>query len=295
MTLPFGPGTRERVQDGGARAGSRQSRPAVAQNKCSGSEPPAAYFREVPGAAMPRCISASTPAGVTLAMADCSLFFQPLTTSPSPRIMASKPVLATSAGSSFFGRADLGVHHVGALEEFGLGGARHQAGHGDAGVLQLGAQREGEGVEERLGAVVDRLEGAGHEAGDRAGDQDPAAAAGPHVAADLVHQIERAGDVGVDHMPHVVEVLIEERLAEATAGIGEQCLDRPAGNGRIELYRRPRSWRDRPRTASTLTPSRRSSSAARWIAGSSAAISEIEAVHGASPGELVGRCRWRRR
>ena len=35
-------------------------------------------------------------------MADCLLFLQPLTTSPSPFIMASKPILATSAGSSFF-------------------------------------------------------------------------------------------------------------------------------------------------------------------------------------------------
>ncbi len=47
------------------------------------------FFVPEPGAAIPRCCSASMPAGVTLAIADCSLFFQPLTTSPSPRIMAS--------------------------------------------------------------------------------------------------------------------------------------------------------------------------------------------------------------
>ena len=41
-------------------------------------------------------------AGVTEAIAVWSLFIQPDTTSPSPRIMASNPVLATSAGSSFF-------------------------------------------------------------------------------------------------------------------------------------------------------------------------------------------------
>ena len=38
---------------------------------------------------------------MTLATAAWSLFFQPLTTSPSPRNIASKPDLATSAGSSF--------------------------------------------------------------------------------------------------------------------------------------------------------------------------------------------------
>jgi len=39
--------------------------------------------------------------GVTFAIAVCSLFFQPLTTSPSPDIIASKPTLATIRGSSF--------------------------------------------------------------------------------------------------------------------------------------------------------------------------------------------------
>src|SRR6266478_8586005 len=39
---------------------------------------------------------------MTVASADCSLFFHPLTTSASPRIMASKPIRATSAGSAFF-------------------------------------------------------------------------------------------------------------------------------------------------------------------------------------------------
>jgi len=42
------------------------------------------------------------PAGVIDAMAVCSLLCQPVTTSPSPFIIALKPVLATSAGSSFF-------------------------------------------------------------------------------------------------------------------------------------------------------------------------------------------------
>src|SRR5688572_29762716 len=60
-----------------------------------------------PGSVMPRCISARTADGVTNAIAERSLFIQPVTTSPSPFIMASKPVFATSAGSSFFDCATL--------------------------------------------------------------------------------------------------------------------------------------------------------------------------------------------
>lgn len=95
------------------------------ESLCRGSY----FLSAVPGAACLRCSSAVTAAGRTLAMAACSLFCQPDTTSRSPFIMASNPTLATSAGSSFC-RADLGVEHVGAFEEIGLGGARHQAGDG---------------------------------------------------------------------------------------------------------------------------------------------------------------------
>ena len=45
---------------------------------------------------------AKRPAGVTEAIAVWSLFCHPATTSPAPRIIASNPVFATSAGSSFF-------------------------------------------------------------------------------------------------------------------------------------------------------------------------------------------------
>ena len=55
----------------------------------------------MPGSACLRCICASTLAGVTFAAAAWSLFFQPETTSPSPSLIALKPTLATSAGSSF--------------------------------------------------------------------------------------------------------------------------------------------------------------------------------------------------
>ena len=56
----------------------------------------------VPGFACRRCCSAKRPAGVTEAIAVWSLFCHPATTSPAPRIIASNPVFATSAGSSFF-------------------------------------------------------------------------------------------------------------------------------------------------------------------------------------------------
>jgi hypothetical protein len=58
--------------------------------------------------------------GVTFAAA-WTLFFQPLTTSPSPRIMASKPDLATSAGSSFACCPTLGVQHLRPGETLGRG------------------------------------------------------------------------------------------------------------------------------------------------------------------------------
>ena len=57
-------------------------------------------------------------------------------------------------------------------------------------VLDLVPQGEGERVDEGLGAVVDRLVGPRHEAGNRAGDQDAAGALGAHVAADLLDEVQ---------------------------------------------------------------------------------------------------------
>src|SRR5438477_3605622 len=59
------------------------------------------YLAALPGSAARRCRSASMSEGVTSAIAERSLLCQPVTTSPSPRIIASKPCLATLAGSSF--------------------------------------------------------------------------------------------------------------------------------------------------------------------------------------------------
>ena len=63
---------------------------------------------------------------------------------------------------------DFGIHHVGPIEKFGFSRARHQRGDRDAFlILQLVAERVGEAVDEGFGAVVDRLETAWDEAGDR--------------------------------------------------------------------------------------------------------------------------------
>jgi hypothetical protein len=49
------------------------------------------HFFAEPGSAILRCWLARTPAGVTLAAADCTLFLNPLTTSPTPFVIASNP------------------------------------------------------------------------------------------------------------------------------------------------------------------------------------------------------------
>ena len=88
-------------------------------------------------------------------------------------------------------------------------------------------ERIGEGIEKGLCAVVDGLIGARHQLGDRADNENLAGAARAHVAADLLDQIQRAGDVGIDHVAHIGEILVEKSLAETAPGIGEQRLDGP--------------------------------------------------------------------
>src|SRR6185437_4868624 len=43
---------------------------------------------------------------------------------------------------------------------------------------------------------------------------------------DFVQQVERAGDVGIDHPHDVGEVLVEKRLPQTAPGIGEKRVDR---------------------------------------------------------------------
>jgi hypothetical protein len=116
-------------------------------------------------------------------------------------------------GVVFFLCADLGVHHVGALKEIGLGRTRHEARYGHAGVLQLMPDGEAEGVDEGFAAVVDGLVAARREACDRTGDEDATVAARPHLAPDFLHEINGTGDIHVNDVAAGLEVLIEERAA----------------------------------------------------------------------------------
>ena len=77
-----------------------------------------------------------------------------------------------------------------------------------------------------LRAVVDRLEGARHVPGDRAGDQHLALAALDHPLHDRLDQQQGAGDVGVDDVLPLVRALVEEAVTEAVAGIGDEHVDR---------------------------------------------------------------------
>ena len=56
----------------------------------------------------------------------------------------------------------------------------------------------------------------------------------PHVLPDL-DEIDGAGDVGVDDAQDVVEVLIEEALAQTAPGVGQQRLHRTSPDQAIKL------------------------------------------------------------
>jgi hypothetical protein len=129
-------------------------------------------------------------------------------------------------------RAHLGVQHAGPRKELGVRGARHQAGHRDARVLELVAQRRRERIDKRLGPVVNRLEATRREARDRARQQDAAPALLAHRLPHLLHQVNRARDIGVDHVQHRGKVLVQEAVAQAVAGIGQQRVHRAAPHGR---------------------------------------------------------------
>jgi hypothetical protein len=79
------------------------------------------------------------------------------------------------------------------------------------------------------------LVGAGHEARDRACDQDAAAPALAHVLSDPLNEVDGAGHVGVDDSKNVIEVLIEKPFAQTASGVGQERLDRTSSNQCIEL------------------------------------------------------------
>ena len=93
-----------------------------------------------------------------------------------------------------------------------------------------------------------------------------------HVVADLVDQIDGTGHVGLDDVPRLVKILVEESMAQATPGVCEQRIDRSAVGRGIKLIdalgRRQVGLKGFHLTA----PAPRSDVAACSMAGSSAAI-----------------------
>jgi hypothetical protein len=62
--------------------------------------------------------------------------------------------------------------------------------------------------------------------------QDAALVPHAHASAQLLEQVDSAGDVGVDDVSHLVEILAEEALAQAVPGVGEQHVHgAPFGGG----------------------------------------------------------------
>ncbi len=135
------------------------------------------------GAAPPscRCCSASMPDGVTLATADPLVLpaDSPHRLRPSSS-RRNRPARHPPDRPSLPGHGR-GIHHLRALEELGFGRARHQAGHR---YLHCPSARcasaNDEAVHEGLGAVIDRLECARHEAGDGPRQQDSSTVARAH-------------------------------------------------------------------------------------------------------------------
>ena len=104
-----------------------------------------------------------------------------------------------------------------------IGRAWHRACDGHARVLQFGAQGEGEEVGEGLCACcrpplyVPGMRPA----------IEPAIRMRPSTwrrpcPPDPLQQVDRAGNVRIDHVPDLIEVLVQERVTQAVARIGQQ-------------------------------------------------------------------------
>ena len=138
-------------------------------------------------------------------------------------------------GIVFLALTYLGIEHVRAFEEVGFSSAWHKTSHRHAGVLQLVPQREREGVNESFRAIINSLKRARHEARDRASDKDAALSPSPHLATDLLDQVDRTRDVGIDHVTSLFEILIEKGSAKPVAGIGEQTIHLSSRDGIDQL------------------------------------------------------------
>ena len=57
---------------------------------------------------------------------------------------------------------------------------------------------------------------------------------GGHVTSDLLNEIQRAGNIGIDQVMDRIEVLVEESLPEPMPCVGQQGIDRAAVRRRIQ-------------------------------------------------------------
>ena len=58
--------------------------------------------------------------------------------------------------------------------------------------------------------------------------------AGAHLPSHFLNQVEGAGNVRINDVPHVIKVLVEEAVPQAVPGVGEQRLDRSALGGGVQ-------------------------------------------------------------
>jgi hypothetical protein len=109
--------------------------------------------------------------------------------------------------------SDFGVHHIGAAEEFRVGRARHEAGDSYFRILELIAEGEREGIEECFGAIINGLERARHEPGDRTCDENFAGIARSKVTTYFLNEIYGPNDIGIHDPFPIVPVLVKEGAA----------------------------------------------------------------------------------
>ena len=154
---------------------------------------------------------------------------------------------------------------LGALEEGGVGRTGHQRGDDDVGLGQLRLQPLGEGLDERLGRVVDRHERARHLRGDGGGDEHPAGVGQHHVVQHELGQVHGAEHVQPDDVQLVVEAVVDERAAPPDARVEAGDGQRAAAGGDRGVEglhaRRPSAGPRRTVRTSAPRPRRSASSA----------------------------------
>lgn len=131
------------------------------------------------------------------------------------------------------GLGDFGVLHAGALEEVGVGRARLERGHGDAGVLEFEPDGLGERLQEGLGGGVGGVVRAWHGGRHRGGDQHPPDAPLDHARQHSLGQVDDRVDVDSDQLEVVLERDVPAEVAiDADAGVEGRGIKGTARGGR---------------------------------------------------------------